>query len=623
MRRAEAHEVPTNASDLFEAERLAAAVRSNRDPEVRAFGWFVHMGVLRRKLKADPGSVDVSSEIERIRNGILATAAYSRSRLRQAALLAMWAADEEIAETAAWGYSEAVATARRLSATGLIRRQQQAAQYEVRGLAAEAAHWLVTCGRPHEAVQVLESSRALVLGSAVNRERLIRRLERHDPALARRCAELSVKLAATDRAGPDDWGPAQLWAGLSDRRVARLVHDEWRKLAAWLEQWPEFRAFLDQPAYAAIGEAARHRPLVYLAAASRQGYALMVEAGAGRPTVIELPAITQALAADLASRMRDGSGRLGGLRPDPRAWRATLSTVLENLRETVMEPVIGGLGLTGAVTLIPVGDLALLPLHAAAPERTEAAGITWCYAPSAQALTRDLGIVAAGGPAAESPGSLLLVSSPGPAERRLRYATALAPALARYAIAVTPLAGAEARRDAVLAAAVEHRVYHFACHGAADPVDPLDSCLELDDGRLTMRDLLDRRLPARLAVLAACETSVPFAQLPDEAVSLPAALLEAGVPSVIGALWPVEELPTLLLTLRFYELWLGERSAPAVALNKAQHWLRTRTAAELAGYLHGATVGRVEWPQIFTGRAAQTQVFAHPDYWAAFAYTGV
>ncbi|HZM84480.1 MAG TPA: CHAT domain-containing protein [Candidatus Limnocylindrales bacterium] len=623
MRRADDLGVPVEVSDLVEAEGLVAAVRSNRDPEVRTFGWFVHMGVVRRRRQMDPGLVDVSREIERIRNGILATPPYSRARLRLAALLAIWASEEEIAETAAWGYSEAVATARRLSATGLIRRQQQAAQYEIRGLAAEAAHWLLACGRPHEAVQVLESSRALVLGSAVNRERLVRQLERHDPALARRCAELSVKLAATDRAGPDEWGPTQLWAGLSDRRAARLVHDEWRRLTGSLGRWPEFRSLLDQPAYAAIGEAARHHPLVYLAAAGQRGYALMVEGGAARPTVVELPALTRTLAADLAFEMRDGSSRLGGPRPDLRRWRATLSAVLEKLREAVMEPMISGLGLTGTVILIPVGDLALLPLHVAAPERTEAAGITWCYAPSAQALTRDAGIVAAGGQTVGSPGRLLLVSSPGPAERRLRYATAIAPALARRGIAVTALAGTQARCDAVLAAAAEHRVYHFACHGVADPVDPLDSCLELDDGPLTMRDLLDRRLPARLAVLAACETSVAYGELPDEAVSLPAALLEAGVPGVIGTLWPVEELPTLLLTLRFYELWLGERSAPAVALQKAQHWLRTRTAADLASYLHDATGGSVQWPQTSIGRAAQTLTFAHPDHWAAFAYSGV
>jgi CHAT domain-containing protein len=100
-------------------------------------------------------------------------------------------------------------------------------------------------------------------------------------------------------------------------------------------------------------------------------------------------------------------------------------------------------------------------------------------------------------------------------------------------------------------------------------------------------------------------------------------LLEAGVPGVIGTLWPVEELPTLLLTLRFYELWLGAGSAPATALHRAQHWLRTSAAAELAEYLHRSTGGSVRWPQTFTGRAAQARIFAHPDYWAAFAYTGV
>jgi CHAT domain-containing protein len=182
---------------------------------------------------------------------------------------------------------------------------------------------------------------------------------------------------------------------------------------------------------------------------------------------------------------------------------------------------------------------------------------------------------------------------------------------------------AAGQRGATLAAAGGHHVYHFACHGAADGRDPLDSCLYLADGRLTVRDLLARRLAARLAVLGACETGIPYPQLPDEAVSLPAALLEAGVPGVVGTLWPVEELPTLMLTTRFYELWLGHRLPPAEALHRAQWWLRTGVVSDFETYLRVNVGTAARWPYRSTGRAAQHRLFAHPDYWAAFVYTGV
>jgi CHAT domain-containing protein len=154
-------------------------------------------------------------------------------------------------------------------------------------------------------------------------------------------------------------------------------------------------------------------------------------------------------------------------------------------------------------------------------------------------------------------------------------------------------------------------------------MDPLESHLELADGRLTVRDLLDRRLRARLAVLAACETGVPYAQLPDEMIGLPSALLEAGVPGVVGTLWPVEELPTLLVTTRFYELWLDRGLPPAVALHHAQRWLRTGTAGQFETYVRDSIDPSARWPYRHTGRARQHRIFAHPDCWAAFTYTGV
>jgi CHAT domain-containing protein len=133
---------------------------------------------------------------------------------------------------------------------------------------------------------------------------------------------------------------------------------------------------------------------------------------------------------------------------------------------------------------------------------------------------------------------------------------------------------------------------------------------------------LGQRLQARLVVLAACETAVPYSLLPDEMIGLPAALLEAGVPGVVGTLWPVEEPPTTLLLARFSDLVLDRHVDPAAALNDAQRWLRTRTTGQLRTYLDRRTGGAVAWPYRHTGRTRDDRLFAHPDCWAAFTYTG-
>ena len=102
---------------------------------------------------------------------------------------------------------------------------------------------------------------------------------------------------------------------------------------------------------------------------------------------------------------------------------------------------------------------------------------------------------------------------------------------------------------------------------------------------LTLRDLLDIRLDhARLAVLSACETGVPGTELPDEVVSLPAGMLQAGVAGAVASLWSVNDLSTAMLMERFYRLWRKDGVEPAHALRQAQIWLRDTTNREMAGY---------------------------------------
>ena len=122
---------------------------------------------------------------------------------------------------------------------------------------------------------------------------------------------------------------------------------------------------------------------------------------------------------------------------------------------------------------------------------------------------------------------------------------------------------------------------HFACHGLFRPSDPRASALLLaGDDRLTLGQVLDGEWPlatVQLAVLSACQTAVnEFRRTPDESTGFPAALLLAGIPSVVATLWPIDDTATMLFCDRFYELYRDGGDATA-AVQVAHHSELTTT----------------------------------------------
>ena len=172
----------------------------------------------------------------------------------------------------------------------------------------------------------------------------------------------------------------------------------------------------------------------------------------------------------------------------------------------------------------------------------------------------------------------------------------------------------QATVESVLAALPHCNVLHLSCHGTANLSDPLTSGLAMNDGLLSLRDLLNLRLSERggirLAVLSACETGLAGIKLADEAISLPTGLLQAGVAGVVASLWSVSDRSTRLLLVRFYDLWRKHNLEPAAALHQAQLWLRDSTEQELADYFG------------LLPENPNHRLFAHPYHWAAFSYTG-
>jgi len=397
---------------------------------------------------------------------------------------------------------------------------------------------------------------------------------------------------------------------------------------------------LDYPEIA--DSATPKRLLVYLLTTSRGGLALLTPTRPQALTpehVVWLDDFTTAeLDELLVQRHPSGEVRggylVGQLTGDLDQLTAAVTEHIRILRRKVLGPVCKRLTDLGvaAATIIPAGRLSLLPLPAAAP-----AGFTIALAPSARALRRASRTLPE--PTTKTP-VLLAVGNPASVPARwteLEYAGLEVRAIKQFF-------GVSSRRilleDAATARAVLRCLpgathLHFACHGAFDRDQPLDSALYLADGdRITLRDLLagDVDLSGqRLAVLSACQTGITeFEQVPDEVIGLPAGFLQAGVPGVVATLWPISDLSTAVLVTEFYRQLLIERRDPATALTRARRHLRDATAQELAEWFDhrytdsgGTDMAAYEAATDLRSRhEPPDRPYADPVYWAGFVYTG-
>jgi CHAT domain-containing protein len=139
------------------------------------------------------------------------------------------------------------------------------------------------------------------------------------------------------------------------------------------------------------------------------------------------------------------------------------------------------------------------------------------------------------------------------------------------------LQGPAATREAFLQAAGDFEVLHFAGHSLINTDFPLLSQMlfaqgstDPNRGVLYSGDILEHRFPStRLAVLASCSTAAGRISRTEGVESLARPFLAAGVPTVIAALWDVDDQVTADFFVRFYH-HLAERFDVAGALQATQ-----------------------------------------------------
>ncbi|MCZ7476175.1 CHAT domain-containing protein [Micromonospora sp. WMMC273] len=550
------------------------------------------------------------------------------ARARLAVAWAEWAVGTGDPEYAAEAYQHLVDLASQDAVTRYGARAKQRVLAAAQEYAEEAGYWLARTGRYREAVLALETGRAVGLTEVIGRD---------DAAVLQRLrAAGRAELAEEYTHAVEDFDDRTRLSSPDLRQSWSHLRDVAGRVAAVTGADP-LALFAD---YDTIAAETDDGALVYLGAAKAGGYALVV-AARHDPQYVDLPKLDRATVAELVRNVAAGDGTafgrtvalrtsplLPGLRDiEPLEARSVDRTAgaLRTLWEAGLRDVVLWSARGEVVTLVPVGLLSLLPLHAAGvPGITGDEDTEWRhvgqfsairYAPNVRSLRRCRSTVRQlAGPEQ----TLLAIDVPDghgtSAGEHLRYVGRETAEITRHWNGRPTWPRHGCTWAEFHAAADEHTVWHIACHGSVDSDSIMDSRLYFADRQVTLQELRRTLKPSRrrLAVLSACQTNRSGSALPNEAVGLPSALVQIGFAGVIATAWSVDDLATTYLMIMFYRLWRQEGCEPAVALNRAQLWLRTATRTDLAAVL----------PDADPAGEAGDRPYVDPRYWAAFAYTG-
>jgi tetratricopeptide (TPR) repeat protein/CHAT domain-containing protein len=274
---------------------------------------------------------------------------------------------------------------------------------------------------------------------------------------------------------------------------------------------------------------------------------------------------------------------------------------LEILARVAVRPLATWLQQQGvsSCTLIACGELATFPLHAAEvmPGKTLADLFMVSVAPNARSLfrTQKLTTEPLENNVQKKREGVYSLGNPLPTYHNLAWGAAEALTLAKLArlqkLSTKATTGKNATREWLIEALENGYVVDASCHGHFDISSPLDSSLKLArQSYIPLYELLSHQIEMRglrLLILSACQTAVvDLRGTVNEVHSLAVGMVQAGARAVLAALWPVDEIATYLLIVRFAQEWFPRMNEepPSAALARAQRWLRTVTAEELRNW---------------------------------------
>ncbi|KAG2136988.1 TPR-like protein [Suillus clintonianus] len=475
-----------------------------------------------------------------------------------------------------------------MSATASVSSRHDAMKNFPSTLAVDAASCALRSGDVCRAVELLEQGRT-VIWTQMTRLRTpldgLQDLGDHAVSLMKKFRHFSSLLDAPPANRAE--GTPGVNAEAEASRYRRLLED-WNRVVEDIRKIEGFSRFLLPPLFSDLQNAARDGPIIVLAASRLSCNAIIVPHN--QPPINIKLCINLEKLQHLVVKFQRASQPQAAPKPTPEATskpspkrtQSALMKALMELWDDVVSPVVDNLdGFAPRGSRIwwcPTSFFNFLPLHAAGAYRHGGQLLSnlyiSSYTPSLTALIRarrshdrslsvPFAAIGQNHPAGH-PFTLECV------EPELELVRSLLPP--PPTVSFTKITSAEATKSRALDALRDNTWLHFSCHGTQNYTEPFNSAFLMLDQPLSLLDIAQTDLSRHeFAFLSACETAVGDVNTPDEVIHLAASLQFAGVQSVIGTLWSVNDSTVQRLVEAFYKNLCGDGTMNSKRAARALH----------------------------------------------------
>ncbi|KAG2151664.1 CHAT domain-containing protein [Suillus bovinus] len=443
-------------------------------------------------------------------------------------------------------------------------------------LAVDAASCALRSGDVCRAVELLEQGRTIIWTQMTRLRTSLDNLQTHGDhavALMKRFRDLSSLLDKP----PENYLEAtpRVDVEAEESRYRRLVED-WDRAVEDIRKIEGFSRFLLPPLFSDLQDAARDGPIIVLIASESSCHAIIIPHKRS-PTNIQLPTDLQKLT-KLVLALREAVKKEAG----PKGNQTALIKALRELWEMVVCPVVenlDGFARRGSrIWWCPTSLLNFLPLHAAGEYRAKGKSLSQqyisSYTPSLTALIKarkshdrspSVPFVAIG---QDFPAGASFILDAVEPELELVQRLVSHPST----ISFSKITSVDATKSRALCALRDNTWIHLACHGTQRFDEPFKSAFLMRDQPLSLLDITQMDLSRHeFAFLSACETAVGAFSTPDEVIHLAAGLQFAGVKSVVGTLWNVNDNTVHRLVEAFYKNFCGDGTINSKRAARALH----------------------------------------------------
>ncbi|KAG2125645.1 CHAT domain-containing protein [Suillus bovinus] len=467
---------------------------------------------------------------------------------------------------------EAYATAMQLLDTYMSTTASVSSRHDVMKdfpstLAVDAASCALRSGDVCRAVELLEQGRTIIWTQMTRLRMPLDGLQTrgdHAVTLMKKFRNLSSLLDKPPTSLPD--GTLKIDVEAEETRYRRLVK-EWNSAVEEIRKIEGLSRFLLPPLFSDLQEAAREGPIIVLIESKSSCHAIIIP-HKQTPISIQLSTSVEKLQM-LVDKLH---------RTDSPALKKALTELWDDVVRPVVENLDGIAPRGSRIWWCPTSVFNFLPLHAAGEYRKQGRFLSHLYissyTPSLTALIKarrsherspSVPFVAIG--QNRPAGASFTLDAVEPELELVRSLLPPPPT-----ISFSKITSVDATKSRALCALRDNTWLHLACHGTQNIAEPFKSAFLMRDEPLSLLDITQTDLSRhQFAFLSACETAVGDHNTPDEVIHLAAGLQFAGVKSVIGTLWKVNDSTVERLVKAFYKNFCGDGTMNSKRAARALH----------------------------------------------------